>query len=193
MMGSKLVVSSNRPKKSILVAVVAGGSCTQTCATSLDAEHTGLLEPIARDAGVTTWASATPHLSMTAARVHAATNGNLPVDATVADVGPRRGGRTIRGERYPNESAAVKAHPARQSTSSHGTECVTSPWRGDVDGRPARWGHGAGRKDDAGGPDRPGNAVGPRRRRDRPGTDPHRAGPRDGPQHDGSRAQPHPP
>src|SRR5262245_60773353 len=105
MMGSKLVVSSNRPKKPMLVAVVTGGSGTETCATSLDSGHTGLREPIARDAGVTTWAPATPHPSMTAARVHAATNGNLPVDATVADVGPRRGGRTIRGERYPNESA----------------------------------------------------------------------------------------
>src|SRR5262249_18740588 len=193
MMGSKLVVSSNRPKKSILVAVVAGGSCTQTCATSLDAEHTGLLEPIAREAGVTTWASATPHPSMTAARVHAAANGNIPVDATVADAGPRRGGRTIRGERYPNESAAVKAHPARQSTSSHGADCVTSRWRGDADGPTRERGHDAGRKDDAGGLHRAGNAAGPRRRRDRPCTDRHRARQRAVQQPDGSRSQLHRP
>ncbi len=130
MIGSKLPVSSNRAKTSILLTGVAGGSCTQTCSTSVDAEHTGLLEPIAREVGMTTCASAAPHPSMMAARVHAATNGGLPVHATVADAGPRRGGHIIRGERYLNETVAVKAQPARQSTSSHGVDCVTSPWRG---------------------------------------------------------------
>ena len=54
MIGAKLLVSSKSPKKSILVAVAAGGSCTQTCSTAVDAEHTGLSDPIAREDGVTT-------------------------------------------------------------------------------------------------------------------------------------------
>src|SRR5262249_7857675 len=91
MMGSKLPVSANRAKTSILLRPWRAGSCTQTCATSLDPEQTGLLEPIARDVGVTTCASPTPHASMTAARVHAATNGGLPVPATITDTGPGRG------------------------------------------------------------------------------------------------------
>src|SRR5262245_10054521 len=49
------------------------------------------VELYGRDVGVTTCASPTPHASMTAARVHAATNGGLPVPATITDAGPRRG------------------------------------------------------------------------------------------------------
>ena len=91
MMGSKLARVVEQGEDVDLAEGVAGGSCTQTCATSLDPEQTGLLEPIARDVRVTTCASPTPHASMTAARVHAATNGGLPVPATITDAGPRRG------------------------------------------------------------------------------------------------------
>ena len=130
---------------------------------------------------------------MIATTVHAAANGRPPEHATVADVWPRRGGLTIHDERYLNETAAVKAHPARTCTGSDGADCVTSPWRGEADEPTRARGRDAGRRDHAGGTDRVGDDARPRTRRARSRADRlrHRAGQRDLQRQHGSRSQLH--